>query len=718
MKKNKYVKTPTVYQMEATECGAASLSMIFSYYKKFLPLEKVRIDCGVSRDGCNAKNILLCARKYGVTAKGYRKGLNSLLECKNLPVIIHWNFNHFVVYEGYKNGYHYLNDPAVGRRKITQEDLDDGYTGIVLEFETNENFVPSKERRTLFSYVYDRIKNEKLSIVYLIIIGLFLIVPGIIIPVFSKVFIDDILIGGNTDWFRGLVWAMLAMGLLSSGLGYLQSSFLMKFQTKLSLLSTDLFLKRVFRLPIQFFEQRSAGDIESRIGNNDQVASFLAGELASTVIRLLTAVFYLIILLIYSPKLTAIGVVFAVFNIVFLKITNEKVSNQKMKMDIDDGKLQGTLFSGIRIINSLKASGAENSFIERLLGYYAKTNENEQNLGTFRQYMSAIPQLTKQFTDVVILIVGGIEVINGNMTVGMLLAFSALMSRFLSPVNALVGFAERIQDLKVSMERLNDVNNYQLDDKFLNLENKIDLDKTKLDGYIHVENLVFGYSLLEKPVIVDSSFSVLPGRSVAFVGPSGSGKSTVSKVISGMYRPWSGKILFDNVDSKNIKNELFTQSVAVVSQEISMFSGTVKENLTLWDDTVLDSDIINACKDALIHDVISSKSGGYNHIVIEGGSNFSGGQRQRLEIARALAKNPSILILDEATSALDANSEKVIMDNIKKRGCTVIIIAHRLSAIRDCDEIIVMNYGEIVQRGVHDELKLVEGHYRELIRNI
>ncbi len=710
-----YVKTPTVFQMEATECGAASLAMILAYYGKFLPLEMLRVDCGVSRDGCNAKNILKGGRKYNLNSKGYKKGLNALMDNFESPSIIHWEFNHFVVYEGKKGSYHYINDPAVGRRKLTLDELDKGYTGITLEFEPNEIFEKSREKRSIFSYALKWVRGEELAIFFMFLTGLCLVFPGLIIPVFSKVFIDDILLGGNRDWFTGLVIAMITMSLLQSVLSYVQAGFLVKLQTKMALYSTDTFLNKLFKLPIQFFEQRSAGDLEARIGNNEEVANFFAGQLSSTLLNLVTATFYLVLLLFYSFKLTVIGLVFSLFNMFFLKVTSERISNKKMKMEQDEGKLQGTLFSGLRIINSLKASGAENQYVQRIAGYYAKVIENEQSLGTFRQYISSIPGLTNQLSNLLILLIGSVDVINGTMTIGTLLAFQTLMGNFLAPVNALISFGERIQDLKVNMMRLNDVSNYNQGEKD---HKDILINEGKLEGYVTVKDLFFGYSVLDAPIVSDVSFTITPGMQIAFVGPSGSGKSTVSNVVSGLYEPWRGEILFDGVHKDAIDPDILGNSISIVSQRLNFFSGTVMENLTLWDDSIKEIDVINACKDALIHDVITEKSNGYYHKVIEGGSNFSGGQKQRLEIARALVKNPSILIFDEATSALDSSTEKTIMDNVRRRGCTTIIVAHRLSAIRDSDEIVVLNRGDVVQRGDHDLLSSVDGHYKELIANM
>lgn len=708
-----YIKTPTVFQMEATECGAASLAMILAYFGKEVPLEKLRMDCGVSRDGCNAKNILKGARKHNLKAKGFKKGFEALLKSE-APSIIHWNFDHFVVYEGIKNGYAYINDPAEGRRKLTIEDLDDGYTGVLLAFEKDEGFIPVKSQKTLSAYILEKIGQDKLSIVYLLILGACLILPGLILPIFSQVFIDEILLGANKDWFKAIVWGMILVSVFQATLVYVQSRFLLLLQTKIALASTGQFLYKLFRLPIQFFDQRHAGDISTRIQSNDHVAGFLAGELASTVLHIITAVFYLVLLVIYNFKLTLIGIGFSTFNFIFLRVTSERISNRKSKAEQDSGKLEGVLYSGLRIIQSLKASGAENQYLGRLLGYYAKVSRNEQELGEFNMYTSAIPSLATQVTNVLILMIGGLDVIHGDMTIGMLIAFNALMSSFLGPVNALVGFGAKIQDMKAQIGRLSDIQNYELDEKFADIE-KVDMEQHKLSGAVKVSELAFGYSLLDPPLIENFDFEVHPGKSIAFVGASGSGKSTISKIVSGLYQQWQGSVTFDGVERMHVPTHVLNHSIAVVNQDIVLFSGTVRDNLTLWDDGLSSTDLIQAAKDACIHDVITAKPGAYEHDLQEGGGNFSGGQRQRLEIARALALNPTILIMDEATSALDAKTEKDILDNVRRRGCTCIIVAHRLSAIRDCDEIIVMENGKIIQRGTHDDLKAIDGHYAKLI---
>lgn len=711
-----YAKTPTIYQMEATECGAASLSMIFSYFGKNLPLEQMRIETGVSRDGCNAGNIMRCAKKYGLACRGYRKEPSALRELQP-PCIIHWNFNHFVVFEGFKGKYAYINDPAMGRRKLTAEELDESFTGVVLTFEKTDSFVKEKKKNTMTDFIKHRLDGQYNTLFRLFFVGLLLVFPGLLFPVLSQVFMDDVLIGGNTAWFMKLVLFMCATVMLQAGLTVYRNVVLTKLQKKMVLLSAREFLHNMFRLPVSFFDQRYVGDLSGRVRNNANVSVFLAGELAETVLNIFVSVFYLALLIFYSPVLTLIAVSTVIVNLAVVKITSEMLSGISIKLQQDSGKLAGAVCAGLSITSTLKASGAENEYVGRILGYNAKTICTEQKLNKIQQIINAVPDAVKMLGDVLILIVGGMIVINGKMTIGMLVAFVALFGSFAEPVDALVGFVKNIQTTKADISRVEDIMKYPVDEKFDSSAEKKKM-RTKLEGSVELENVDFGYSRLKEPIVSDFSFKVECGSSVAFVGSSGCGKSTVSKVVSGLYKPWEGRVLFDGIPTEEIPNEVMNASVSTVSQNITLFSGTIRDNLTMWNSGISESDMIAAAKDACIHDVISQKPGAYDYKLSEGASNLSGGQRQRLEIARALATNPTVLIMDEATSALDPLVEKKIMDNIKRRGCTCIIVAHRLSAIRDCDQIVVMDRGRIVQRGSHDELSRLDGHYKRFISNL
>lgn len=710
-----YAKTPTVFQMEFTECGAASLAMIFAYYGKYVPLEQMRVETGISRDGSTAKHIKKAAERFGFEAHGYRKETNSLKEIST-PCIIHWNLEHFVVFEGFKGKYAYINDPAVGRRKLTYEELDESFTGIVLTFKPTKAFVKGKKQKTTTEFVKDRIKGQKTTIMQLLLVGMLLVFPGLAIPAISQVFMDDVLIGGNTDWFIKLILFFAGTIVLQALLTLYRDFVLVRLQKKMALVSTKKFLNQIFHLPIVFFEQRHVSDLTNRISYNTKVSDFLAGDLAETVLNIFVVAFYLVLFVLYSPILTLIVISTVILNCIILKLASSKMSEYSIKLQQDMSKLAGSVNAGAEMADSIKAAGAETEYTSRILGYNAQAINIEQRFSKFQTIVNALPETIKMFADVLILLVGGALVIKGNMTIGMLTAFVALFGAFNEPIDKLVSFVRSIQTTKADIVRVEDITKYKAEERPQGIvERKM---HTKLEGTVDVKNLRFGYNSLQEPIVSDVSFKVECGTSVALVGGSGCGKSTISKLISGLYRPWNGEVLFDGIQSDEIPKNILNASITTVSQEITLFSGSVRDNLTMWNSNISESDMIAAAKDACIHNDITKKPGGYDYMLSENGLNFSGGQRQRLEIARALATNPSILIMDEATSALDPIVEKRIIDNIKKRGCTCIMVAHRFSTIRDCNQILVIDNGTIVQQGTNDELINVEGPYRELVNNL
>lgn len=708
-------KTPTVFQMEFTECGAASLAMILAYFGRDVSLEQMRIETGVSRDGCNAANILKAARKFGVDCKGFRKEPADLKNME-MPCIIHWNFNHFVVLEGFSGNKVYINDPALGRRKLTFEELDESFTGVVLTFKPNESFVKEKSKNGIFEYVKDNI-SQKRVLFKLVFIGLLLVFPGIITSVLSQIFTDEVLMKGRADMLTMIIAFVLVTSAVQIILSFYRGVILVKLQKKIVLLSARDFLYKMFRLPIGFFDQRNAGDLCGRVANNAQVSDFLSGDLAETVLNLLVAVFYLVLLIIYSRELTLIVLASVIINILIMKFTSDYMANSSIKYQQDSSGLVSSLNSGLNITDSIKASGAETEYIGKILGYNAKAITTEQRLNKSQNIINAIPGAVDMLASVLILLFGGLLVMNDKMTIGMLIAFNSLYGSFSKPIGGLVSFVKKIQTAKADIRRVEDIENYRQDEAFENSGQDREIEG-KLEGKVELRNVSFGYSPLKPPIVSDFSFDISCGSSIAFVGPSGCGKSTVSKIVSGLYKPWTGELLFDGIPAEKIPKEVINASVSTVSQQITLFSGSVRDNLTMWNSNIFESDIIEAAKDACIHDFISQKPGGYDYLLTEGASNLSGGQRQRLEIARALVTNPTVLIMDEATSALDPITEKKILDNIKRRGCTCVIVAHRLSAIRDCDRILVMKDGKIIQRGTHDELASTEGVYREFMKNI
>lgn len=710
-----YVRTPTVYQMEATECGAASLAMIFGYFGKFLPLEQMRVETGVSRDGCNAGNIMRAAKRYGLECHGYRKEPQALKTIET-PCIIHWNFNHFVVFEGFRGKHAWINDPAVGRRKLTFEELDDGFTGVVMTFRLTPSFERQKRKNDFGRLLRSRLAGQGGTLLKLAYIGLLLVFPGLVLPVLSQVFLDDVLLGGYTDWLTKILVFMGLLVLLRAGLSAYRGLILQKLRSKMTLTSGFAFLNHLLRLPVGFFDQRYAGDLVDRMGSNTKISEFLAGELAETALNVLVAAFYLVVLLLYSPLLTLIGLANVAVCLLIIFLSNRALAGYTMKMQLAGGKLYGAVCAGMGITDTIKASGAEAEYAARVLGYQAKMACEEQRLIRFQQIVGTIPQTLGQLTDVLMLMAGGALVIRGQLSMGMLVTFGSLFDSFSEPVNQLVGFIQQIQTMKAGESRVADIEKYPQDVRYSRQQSRTQT-AHKLSGAMELRDVSFGYSPLKPPLIEHFSFRLESGQSIAFVGASGCGKSTVAKVTGGLYHPWEGQVLFDGVPLDQITRERLCASVATVSQNITLFSGTVRDNLTMWNGAVLEEDMVAAAKDACIHDFIIQQPGGYDFQLSEGAQNLSGGQRQRMEIARALATRPSILIMDEATSALDPIVEKQILDNIKRRGCTCVIVAHRLSAIRDCDQIVVMHRGKIVQRGTHDELKAQEGYYKAFLQS-
>lgn len=715
-RKIKRVKVPTVYQMEATECGAASLCMILKYFGKNVSLEKVRIACGVSRDGSNALHLLRAAKSYGLATKAYKKSFQALRQ-EIPPLIIHWNFSHFVVYEGCNDKYIFINDPACGHKKVLLEEAEKSFTGIALGFKIGEGFEKLREQNGVLSFIRSNIKNEHGSIIYMVLMGLCLILPGLVIPVFSSVFIDEVLLQQHTELFGLILGGMLITVIFQCVLSFSQQFFLNKLQNKMVLLSSWKFMDHILKLPVEFFNQRDASDISNRISNNEDISNFLSGELAVNILHFITSSFYLTLMLIYNIKLTGIVFILMLAEFIFVKLVSPLVEEQNIMLQQETGKLAGSIVNGIISIESLKAAGIENEYTTKVYAHQANCLEKEQETGVISRILNAGTDFSTKLMTILILFIGGMDVINGNMTTGSLIAFNIIVAGFLSPVHELARFGTRIQGIKASINRVNDILNYEEDKQFLPSEINLNMPGAKLNGKVSIRNLRFGYNLLDKPLLEDISFEINPGKSIAIVGASGSGKSTVSKLIAGLFHPWSGEILFDGVSTRHISEEVLCSSVAMVSQELVFFPGTIHENITLGDDSISDNQVINAAKDACIHDVITARQEGYEHLLSEGGRNFSGGQLQRIEIARTLAKNPTIMILDEATSALDPVTELNIINNIKRRGCTLIIIAHRLSTIRNCDEIIVLDHGAITQRGTHEDLKIVQGSYADLLRS-
>ncbi|MBR4539842.1 MAG: NHLP family bacteriocin export ABC transporter peptidase/permease/ATPase subunit [Clostridia bacterium] len=700
-------------QMEALECGAASLTMIMHYYRKWIPLEQARLDCGVSMDGANAKNIMAAARSYGMKASAWRVEPEDLAKEGPFPCIIHWGFNHFVVLCGFNNKKAVLNDPARGRVKVDWEEFDKEFTGICLTFEPDENFVPSGKPKSVFSYVKERMKGSGTAVAFVILTTTISSLIGIISPAFARTFLDRLLTGQNPEWLTPFMILFAVLILISVVVSWISAVYSLRIQGKMSSYGSAAYLWKVLRLPMQFFNQRMPADIADRQATNANIATALVHTFAPLALQAMMMIFYLAVMIHYSPLLSLIGVGAILLNMGVSSLVTAKRVNITRVQQRDAAKLSSATMSGISMIETIKSSGAENGFFGRWAGYQASVNTQDVSYTRLNMFLGSLPSLITAVANLAVLGLGVMLVVQGQFTIGMVMAFQSFLASFMSPAASLIQAGQSMQEMITQMERVDDVMSYKEDPSFAPHEKKGEYQK--LSGEIELKNVTFGYSRLGKPLITDFSMSVKPGQKIAFVGRTGCGKSTLAKLISGLNRPWSGSITFDGIPLEEIDRDVFTGSISVIDQDITLFEDTISQNIKMWDDSIEDFEVTLAARDAGIYDDIVTRDGGFAHKLLDGGRDLSGGQRQRLEIARALSQDPTICIMDEATSALDAQTEHDVIRSINDRGITCIIIAHRLSTIRSCDEIIVMDKGKIVERGTHEELYAKGGMYAELV---
>ena len=709
------VRVPVVMQLEALECGAASLTMIMHYYHKWIPLEQARVDCDVSTDGSSAKNIMVAARSYGMEAKAWRLEPEDLLEEGPFPCIIHWGFNHFVVLCGFKGKRAVLNDPARGRVTVDWEEFDKEFTGVCITIEPGENYQPSGKRKTVFSYAKDRMRGTAAAVAFVVITTTISSLFGIISPIFNRIFLDRLLTGANPGWLLPFMLAFCGVILIVVIVSWISATYSLKIQGKMSAVGSSSYLWKVLRLPMQFFTQRLSQDIADRQSTNASIAGTLVNTFAPLLLHAAMMVFYLIVMIRYSWLLSLIGVGAIILNLAVSALITSKRVNITRVQQRDNAKLSSATMSGVRMIETIKASGAENGFFGQWAGYQASVNKQNVSYTRLDLFMGTIPTAITTFANLAVLGLGVMLVIRGQFTIGMVMAFQGFLSSFMSPATSLIAAGQSLQEMITQMERVDDVMSYREDPCFAPREKKGDYEK--LTGNIELKDVTFGYSRLGTPLITDFSLSIKPGQKIAIVGRSGCGKSTLAKLISGLYQPWSGSITFDGVPIGEIDRDVFTGSVSVIDQDITLFEDTISENIRMWDDSIENFEVILAARDAGIYDDIMVREGGFSHKLLDGGRDLSGGQRQRLEIARALSQDPTICIMDEATSALDAKTEYDVVRSISERGITCIVIAHRLSTIRDCDEIIVLDKGKIVERGTHAELSANDGYYFSLVKS-
>jgi NHLM bacteriocin system ABC transporter peptidase/ATP-binding protein len=709
--------TPTVLQMEAVECGAAALAAVLAYYGCWRPLEELRVACGVSRDGSRASNILKAARQYGLSGKGYRKEPAQLGELP-LPSILHWNFNHFVVLEGIRGSWAYINDPGSGRRRVSLTELSECFTGVVLAFEPTAQFRRDGAPPRAVPMLWRMLAGSRSGLALVALISLTLVLPGIIVPAFARLFVDDVVIGRSAGWIGPLLTGMALTAVLRALIVALRQVYLLRLETKLGLAMASRFLWHVLRLPVGFFTQRHAGDIAARVAASQDIAQLLSGELATTVLDLAMLGLFAVAMAAYDVQLAAVAVLLGLLSLVALRFVGRSRVDLARTLAQDRGRLSAATVDVIHTIETIKSAGVEHDAFARWAGHHARTMGATQALDRKTVLIGLLPPVLSTFGNAAILGIGSLRIMHGAMSVGDLVAFQTLAASFLEPIARLVGLATRLQQIKADLARVSDVLSYPVEHHAAQPEAETaPAGPARLSGAITLKDVTFGYDRTAQPLIESFSLDVRPGQRIALVGGSGSGKSTLGRLICGLYPVWSGEVRFDGRPLGEIPRGVLANSLAYIDQDVFLFAGTVRENISLWDDSVDEAQLARALRDAAIFDEVSLRPGLYDHVLIEDGLNFSGGQRQRLEIARALVGEPSILVLDEATAALDPIVEAQIDANIRRRGCTCIIIAHRYSTIRDCDEIIVLKKGRVVGRGTHAELMESCPHYVALRRS-
>ena len=711
-------RVPTVLQMETTECGAACLAMILAAYRCWRPLDELRAACGVSRDGSKASNILRAARMYGMAAKGYKLG-TKMLHRSAFPAIIFWNFNHFVVLEGTdpKTGAAWINDPASGPRRVDHEEFDRKFTGVFLAFQPTGQFRRSGSKPAVWRGVRSRLGRSGGLVGALALFSVGLIVPGLAAPFLIQLFVDEVLVAGLHDWVASLLLGLALAAVLRAGLTGLQHSLSARLEAKLAVIEVSRLFWHMFRLPMEFFNLRYVGDLAYRIGSADRVVRLLSRQTGTALAAAITVLFYGTVMVLYNPALAGVSLLAVLGNALTLRVLWRRQEDTSRRLVREMSRLSAASVAMIAMIETLKASGRETEAFSRWSGMQAEYLNAQQGTAQTAAMLSTIPSVLQGLTDVAILAVGGLAVMRGDLTVGGLVAFQSLSGALAAPLESLTGLGASLQAMRGELARLDDVLHHKpvphLQDPAIALARPV---PRQLSGRLELREVTFGYSRIAPPVFDRISLVLEPGARVALVGGSGSGKTSLGRVAAGLYQPWSGEILLDGVPPDRIQPQILAANVAYVDQSVFLFAGTVRDNLTLWDPTMDDANLVRALADAQVLDTAESRPGRLDSKVLEFGANFSGGQRQRLEIARALALNPSLIVLDEATAALDPLVEREIEFAIRRRGCASLVIAHRLSTVRDADEIIVLDRGRIVQRGRHEELLAAEGAYQVLMR--
>ena len=700
----RWVQTPTRLQMESTECGAASLGIILQHYGRYIPLTQLRERCGVSRDGSDAANLILAAKSFGLSGKGFKKGIKAL-EKVNAPAILFWEFNHFLVFEGFVGDRIALNDPALGPRRVSLEEFEISYTGIVLTLSPDETFIREGHAPTVWPIVWRRLFTEPGGALFILLSGLLLILPQLVMPIFSQIYIDEVIGNGMANWLKPMLWAMALTICLQALLQYLQLLGTRSLERRLTRRFAVSFEHQMLALPERFYSQRYASDIATRMKSNGSIAEFIGSRLIPMATSIVLLIFYLVLTMLYSPWLGLLVLVTTGINAAVVNANLRIQKDASLTLQKDAGKAAAVTVAAVSDIETIKAAALEQDVFRRYSGYQSRLLNTFQKLQLRNARIRVIPNALNTFNEVAIFIIGFFLVIKGELTLGMLLAAQTIALSLKTQIDSVINFIQTLPSFEAEVLRLEDVLEQAHDPLLQNEDSDLTFDtNSRLSGEIILAAISFGFVAIKDPLIKELNLTIHPGQRIALVGGSGSGKSTLAKLIAGLHQPTDGEILFDGSSLIDIPRAVTTNSLAMVQQDIQIYGCSVRDNLTLWNSSISTSELQRACKDAEIYEVIQGLPEGFESVLSEGGHNLSGGQRQRLELARALVRHPSILVMDEATSALDAETERKVIDNLSRRGCTQVIVAHRLSTIRDADLILVMDQGQVVQQGRHQTM--------------